>query len=109
METKHYNLFLDDIRELSYLSNVISPLDSSDWIVCRNSFEALSCVINNGIPNFISFDHDLGGEDTAMVFVKKWVEEIEKKFPAFYIHSSNPIGKENLRSFIFSYNRSFEE
>lgn len=106
---KHYYLFLDDLRELDYLSNLINPLNVEDWIVCRNSSEALVCVRENGIPDFISFDHDLGGEDTAMVFVKAWVEVIGKKFPAFYIHSSNPIGKENLKSFIFSYNRSLED
>lgn len=106
---KTYNLFLDDLRELGYVSNFLFPFNEKEWIVCRNSSEALGCIINNGIPKFISFDHDLGGEDTAMVFLKNWVSVFpDTPFPQYHIHSSNPIGRENIKSFVDSFNRSLE-
>lgn len=94
-----YNLYIDDIR---------NPPDG-DWKIVRTSKEAIEFVVENGIPEFISFDHDLGGDDTSMVFVKKWVDLFpETPFPKFRIHSANPIGSENLRSYIKSFNRSLE-
>lgn len=63
-----------------------------------------------GPPEFISFDHDLGGEDTAMKYVD-WVIDlaldlidlgVDKKlirFPRNYtIHSQNPIGAQAIDS-----------
>ena len=103
-----YNLFIDDLREVSYISNIVSPFVESDWKVCRTSSDAISCVIEHGIPEFISFDHDLGEEDTVMVFLKKWTVLFPlNKFPDYYIHSSNPVGKENIESFVRSFNNSF--
>lgn len=101
----NYSLFIDDLRELSYLGNV----NPEEWKIARTSFEAIKIVSEIGIPDFIAFDHDLGGDDTSMVFVKWWSNNIEKQFPPFIIHSSNPVGKLNLESFMNSYNRSLGE
>jgi hypothetical protein len=51
-------LYIDDIRNPNY-----------DAVVVRTSKEAISYVKENGCPNFISFDHDLGGDDTAMIYL----------------------------------------
>lgn len=89
-----YKLFIDDQRV---------PVDDSDeWRIVRSSDEARRLVISTGVPCFISFDHDLGGEDTAMVFVD-WLinahlDGIIQNFPeAFDVHSQNPIGARNIR------------
>lgn len=100
-----YSLFIDDLRNISYLGNV----ETENWKIARSSFEAKKVVLQFGIPDFISFDHDLGENDTSMVFLKWWTGQYpETPFPKFHIHSSNPVGKMNIESFILSFNRSLE-
>ena len=57
-------LYVDDLRE---------PPDA-DWTVARSSTEAIAFIEEQGCPDEISFDHDLGGDDTAMVIVKWMIE-----------------------------------
>lgn len=98
-------MFLDDIRV---------PKHEYDVIV-RSYEEAIEFVNINGIPSFISFDHDLGcdengnllksGYDFAKWLVDMDIKEIHK-FPndfQFNIHSANPIGKNNINSILNNY------
>lgn len=89
-----YKLFIDDER--------FPPKEETDWVISRTSEEAKICVTVLGMPRYISFDHDLGEDDTAIVFIK-WLEEMvienNLEFPKdfeFYVHSQNPVGKENI-------------
>jgi len=50
-------MFLDDIR---------IPKNDYDVIV-RSYDEAVAFVTNNGIPTFISFDHDLGCDENGNI------------------------------------------
>jgi hypothetical protein len=91
-------LFIDDER--------IPPSD--DLIVVRSSQEAIDYIKTNGWPTFISFDHDLGGDDTTMVFLKRLMNEIwdgKTNPPDYHIHSANPIGKLNIQSFMESWKK----
>ncbi|MDF1878423.1 hypothetical protein JHD46_02075 [Sulfurimonas sp. SAG-AH-194-C20] len=45
-----YSMYLDDLR---------TPIEEFDFIV-RSYEEAVSVMSRNGVPDFISFDHDLG-------------------------------------------------
>jgi hypothetical protein len=89
-----YKLFLDDERY---------PI-TDDWVIVRTSQEAIAHVKSHGFPSYISFDHDLGGEDTAIVFIN-WLTEqlidghltIPKDFD-YYVHSQNSVGVVNIRS-----------
>lgn len=95
-----YNLYLDDIR---------TPPADRAWVICRSTDAALSLISEQGYPAFISFDHDLGGEDTSMVFLRRLVNEIwdgGTPPPAYQIHSANPVGVENIRAFMESWKRS---
>jgi hypothetical protein len=89
-----YRLFIDDER---------FPVDD-DWVIVRSSSEAIDMVISKGIPSRISFDHDLGGDDTSIVFINWLIDHLldnNLKLPyvfSFYVHSQNPIGKENIIS-----------
>lgn len=91
-----YKMFIDDER---------FPVDNTFKVV-RSSNEAINSVIENGIPRFISFDHDLGGEDTAIVFIKRLVDYMldnEYKLPHnfdYYVHSQNPVGKRNIEGWM---------
>lgn len=95
------NLFIDDER--------YPPNDGTNWTIVRSSSEAIEYVLNHGCPTFISFDHDLGGEDTAMVFLH-WLIEKDMDQPGFIpaeltfaVHSQNPIGARNLKCLLEGY------
>lgn len=95
-----YNLYLDDLR---------NPPADRDWLVCRSSQEALDRIVDIGMPSFISFDHDLGEDDTTMIFLRRLVNEVwdgQTVIPDYQIHSANPVGVENVRSFMESWKRS---
>jgi hypothetical protein len=89
-------LFLDDERLPA------EHEDLTEWVICRTSAEAIEYVKTCGWPSFISFDHDLGGEDTSMKFldwaILRILNEDQKTLPFdFYVHSQNPIGAKNIK------------
>ena len=91
-----YRLFIDDDR---------FP-QTPDWFVARNSYQAIRALEDYGMPVEIAFDHDLGGQDTAMTFLKMLCAKLEDgkvTFSAgfrYSVHSMNPIGAENIRVFM---------
>lgn len=94
-----YKLFIDDERY---------PVDGLCTIV-RSSKDAIERMIAFGCPSFISFDHDLGGDDTSMKIVH-WMIEKDLDRPgwipddfSFYVHSQNPIGKKNIEGLLGGY------
>ena len=95
-------VFLDDER--------FPPNNALPWVIIRSYAEAVAYVTANGIPHFISFDHDIQSEpETGYTFAKWLVEqELDKvhKFPKdfdFEVHSANPIGAENIKQYLNSY------
>ena len=96
-----YKMFIDDER--------YPPSGKGEWGVVRSSAGAIIAVLTRGVPNFISFDHDLGGSDTAMVFIDWLVEKVmdkELSIPAdfsYTIHSQNPVGKYNIDIYLKSF------
>ena len=93
-----YTLFIDDERipALSEAGSVI--------VIARSSAAAISIVKELGMPQKICFDHDLGGDDTSINFLRWVVNEsldgnvkIPENF-TFSVHSQNPIGAENIRA-----------
>lgn len=104
-----WKLFLDDERD------PVLP----GWIVCRSVTDAVSVCEHYGLPEFISFDHDLGMEkpldgyeNTGMGFAKWMVDKILDKELAlpgnfdFYVHSQNPIGAANIDKLLRSFLRT---
>lgn len=89
-----YTLFIDDERY---------PVDTS-CVMARSSQEAIAIVKSNGVPSEILFDHDLGGNDTSMIFIDWLINaaldgevSVPESF-TFSVHSQNPIGKQNIES-----------
>lgn len=88
------NMYLDDLR---------TPSNDRPWTIVRSFDDAVEYVNKNGVPNFISFDHDLGdnvptGFDFAKWLVKNHLDgnfNIPKNFE-FNVHSANPPGKANI-------------
>lgn len=96
-------LFLDDIRSPGDVYE-----DTMGWVIARSSLEAIDLVREHGMPGLISLDHDLGGDDTAMHFLKWLAYEYwtEQPVPGAFVHSANPVGAKNLESFMDSWKRS---
>ena len=88
-------LYLDDIRVPK----------TEGWDIVRNYDEFVFWVRLHGVPDEVSFDHDLG-EDTEKtgLNVAKWLGQycIEKNtpFPKWNVHSANPVGKANIEAYI---------
>jgi len=96
-----YRMFIDDERD--------PPNGETDWIVKRCFTGAMHHIYYNGCPDFISFDHDLATHLTGYDVAKELVEldqsgevKIPKDF-AFYVHSQNPVGAENIRKYLSNY------
>jgi hypothetical protein len=88
-----WKLFIDDERV---------PVDDG-WVIARTSADAIAEITGRGWPSYISFDHDLGGDDTAMAVVNWMLEQVldgtyQGTIPEFYVHSQNPIGRDKLRA-----------
>lgn len=73
----------------------------------KSSGEAMILIKNKGIPSFISFDHDLGGDDNAVSFIT-WMSNsyYSHAVPDYQIHSANPVGALNIRSKMDSWQKS---
>lgn len=118
-------LFLDDYRiplnTYSYTKNQIYLMD---WDLVTNYNEFINYIINNGVPDVISFDHDLGHEhytdnpdiDYSQFNEKtgydcaKWLIDYcldnELEYPKqIYIHSMNPYGSLNIESLFKTVNK----
>lgn len=98
-----YTLFIDDERipAQTEAGNII--------IIARSSYAAIQVVQQLGMPSKICFDHDLGEEDTSIVFLNwliEYVIDIDHRQQIVYdVHSQNPVGEKNIRSKIDQLNR----
>ena len=95
INSNYYRLYLDDIRNPK----------SKDWIIVRNYDEFVKCIEEKGLPDELSFDHDLGENDTKTGYdCAKWFGEYcwdnGLPFPKWNVHSANPVGKENIENYL---------
>lgn len=138
-----FNLFLDDLRKpehayiypkrngagliietqsLKYVSNV----QNDDWIIVRNYDDFVKTIEEKGLPNVVSFDHDLHeehikhyysvtektgiieygnlkiktGKHCAEYFVQKCQKLKPKNLPEVFIHSANKWGVEEIKNIL---------
>ena len=93
---KIVKIWLDDER----------PMPDSSWIPMKNSNVCIlllkACKRRNIIPETISLDHDLGGDDTSRAVVL-WMCENDFWPKTVYVHSMNPIGREWLIGMVDRY------
>lgn len=105
-----WNLFIDDER---YPVNVTwgSPefYNQFPWTIARTMTQVQDLVHEWGFPSFISFDHDLGDGEPTGKDIANWLIEYDldhRTMPPdfqFYVHSRNPVGKQNIESILKSY------
>lgn len=90
-------LWIDDIRT--------PPSDEWDWVTTSEAAIAFLKEwrgLSLGTPDTVSFDHDLGGDDTSRPVVI-WMIENNFRFQEYAVHSANPVGVEWLRGMIERY------
>lgn len=98
-----FRMFIDDER--------FPPADGQEWIICRTLQEVTRVCRNEGkLPDYVSFDHDLGENEPTGYVIAKWMVDMDLdeilKFPdnfAFYAHSQNPVGKKNIEAYLDNY------
>lgn len=105
-----YAMFIDDERFPHNVTWMQADFYCVDWVICRTWAEVLYHIHHFGFPDTISFDHDLGkNETTGYDIAKKLVDmlmdgdyELPENF-RFFVHSKNPVGAENIQRYIDNY------
>ena len=125
-------LFLDDIRQPKDAINLVpSHLNKmyweQDWHVVKDYKEFVKWISFYGVPDLISFDHDLadihyevdyndwelssdqlGVEETGLDCAKWLVDycfDNGHKLPEYIVHSANPAGRKNIQSYLDNANK----
>jgi hypothetical protein len=135
-----YKLFLDDQRNPKHayiypkrceLGIIIecqslkhfSGIDDNDWVIVRNYKDFVSIIENAGLPDVVSFDHDLSeeyikhyykvtqetgiieygnlkpdsGYHCAKYLVQEWKKQNKPKHIKTFVHSANRWGQINIK------------
>lgn len=90
---------------------VYKNLTGQDFVIVRNFNDFKSIIIQRGLPDFISFDNDLGldtngnvapdGYDAAKWLVYESGLDLTKL--KFKVHSANPVAKELIKGLLDNY------
>jgi hypothetical protein len=141
METEKYNLFLDDIRTpkmasfVNHVSEYKNIYEELKWVVVRSYDEFVAHITKYGLPELISFDHDLGIEHIKFYFENgghenppnpdnaEFIEKTGKdcatwlvnycidnklELPKYFVHSANPIGRMNIINYLENFIKNYK-
>ena len=101
-------LFLDDVRTIDMIyDKSMEP----EFDIVRTFNEFVAYVRKNGLPNYISFDNDLGlGEDGEVALdglaAAKWLvyeSGCDLRNLEFKVHSANPVAAEQIKGLLNNY------
>jgi len=131
---KMKRLFLDDLRvpldcpKAHYMvyRKIDLKIYNEDWVIVRSHGQFVKWIQENGLPDLISFDHDLGDDSNlkGILPIEEWFDlennreytgmdsakwlvnycmDNDLKLPEFVVHSANPAGYENINGLLDSY------
>lgn len=130
-------LFLDDERfpndayTFAYNFGIDISIYKKDWIVIRSYGQFVNWIKENGLPEMISFDHDLAdvpelrenleieewfdlegnreytGKDCANWLINYCLDN-NLKLPICYSHSMNTCGRENIKGLLDNFKQFIE-
>ncbi len=103
-----YKLFLDDIRNVPM---VYPDLKNSDFIVVRTFDGFVEHILKHGLPDFISFDNDLGEDASGNLLpdgyaCTKWLvyeSGLDIRSLKFKVHSANPVASKQISGLLTNY------
>lgn len=102
-------IWLDDLRNpLDFVNSSIYDMCDVVWVKNYNEFVLTYDKYKNEYNIYMSLDHDLGEEKDGYDCLKYVGEDCMnewKELPHIEIHSSNPVGRNNMESYIKSYNK----
>lgn len=116
-------LWLDDIRDpfvikewiyiIQYLKEEYLEIEDEpcevQWIRTQTEFEKY--IKENGLPDLISFDNDLGIGNGEGYDCAKWLVEYcmdnTVQLPKWFIHSANPVAKENIENLLINFENNY--
>ncbi len=101
-------LFLDDLRTIDM---VYDASQEKEFDIVRTYEAFVSYVQIKGLPDFISFDNDLGLDKNGEVALDgydaaKWVvykSGLYLKSLQFKVHSANPVAAEQIKGLLTNY------
>lgn len=107
-------LFLDDIREIDMVYDA-SVVD--EFVIVRTYQEFVNYIQQNGLPPFISFDNDLGLDESGEIApdgyaAAKWLvykSGLDLRNLKFAVHSANPVAAEQIRGLLNNYLKFLNE
>ena len=94
------NVYLDDVR-----SGPVSP----DWVIVRGVDNAM-ILLQQGLVNDLSLDHDMGPNEATGYELLCWMEE-NNIWPSgnVSVHSANPVGAAKMHQAIDAHNNRLVE
>ena len=109
-----YKLFLDDIRTVEM---VYKDISTKDFIVVRTFNDFKKVIIQKGIPEFISFDNDLGLDRDGNLAPDgyasaKWLvyeSGLDLSHLKFNVHSANPVAAKQIKGLLENYLKHLSE
>lgn len=136
----YYNLFLDDERDPSMgmywtlnennEQTLLRERPLLNWKVVRNARDFIKIITQDGLPNVISFDHDLHPEHyvegraalpprygsykeptgyECAVWLVEYCRQMKAPFPKYYVHSFSMHGRNNIFNVIENYRKEYEK
>ncbi len=101
-------LFLDDLRTVDM---VYDNSQISEFEVVRSYDKFVAYIQKNGLPDFISFDNDLGLDKSGIIApdgyaAAKWLvyeSGLDLTKLKFRVHSANPVAAEQIRGLLNNY------
>jgi len=117
-------LWLDDIRDPEKPFRGDPEYPSWSWVYNKSYFEFddpkviwvkdyeefKSWIKDNGLPDAICFDHDLGygpsGKAAAAWLVEYCIDN-QKPLPLYASQSDNPVGRENILSLLDNFKNKY--
>lgn len=113
-------LWLDDLRNpfIDLEGRVPKEDGVVEWVLNYEQF--VQWIEKFGLPNIISFDHDLADYELSKEYqdsrdyqektgmdCAKWLIDYcidnDCELPKFYVHSANPVGADNIRGILNNY------
>jgi hypothetical protein len=103
-----YKLFLDDLRTVKM---VYDNYKEEDFVIVRTYAKFIETIIKKGLPEFISFDNDLGLDENDILApdgyaAAKWLvyeSGLDLRNLKFYVHSANPVAAVQIKSLLNNY------
>ena len=101
-------LFLDDIRTIDM---VYDKSEENSFDIVRTYEAFVDYIRTNGLPEFISFDNDLGLTDNGEVApdgyaAAKWLvyeSGLDLRNFEYKVHSANPVAADQIRGLLDNY------